>query len=262
MAEINDWSTSAASNNSASPNGAPENMAPSGVNNTMRENMAVLKRAYADSNASVTAGGTVDVITVAMNQTITALYNGLIVSFEASGTNTGAVTLNVDGVGAKNLVKRVSTALVAGEILSGMKVSCVYDGVRFQIMSAFLDAAVSTSEAAAAASAAAALVSENAAAADLVLTGLDVVASGNDVSATNADVVLTAADVVTTAAAVTAMTGTSSTTSLLIEVASKAFTVASGLGFVAGDWVLVTSGANPDTNYMHGPIIHWNYTNS
>ena len=134
---------------------------------------------------------------------------------------------------------------------------------------------------AAAASAAAALVSENAAAADLALTNADVVSTnadvvstgddvtatnadvvstGDDVTATNADVVTTtqdaidtAADAVSTNADTVAMTGATSTTSLTIAVASKAFTVAAGLGFITGDWVLVTSDADP-TNFMHGPI--------
>ena len=81
-----------------------------------------------------------------------------------------------------------------------------------------------------------------------------------DVVLTNADVVSTNADVVSTAADVTTMTGAASTTSLLIAVASKAFTVASGLGFAAGDWVLATSDANPDSNYMHGPISSYSGT--
>lgn len=45
---IKDWSTTAASNNSASPNGAPEGMAPSGVNDTIRELMAQVRSWYED----------------------------------------------------------------------------------------------------------------------------------------------------------------------------------------------------------------------
>lgn len=40
MADVSTWSTTAASNNSASPDGWPESMLPSGVNNSARENMA------------------------------------------------------------------------------------------------------------------------------------------------------------------------------------------------------------------------------
>jgi len=44
MSDIKDWSVTAASNNSAAPDGAPEGMAPSSVNDTMRENMAATRR--------------------------------------------------------------------------------------------------------------------------------------------------------------------------------------------------------------------------
>jgi hypothetical protein len=44
MTDIKSWSTAAASNNSASPDGAPEGMAPSGVNDTIREVMAAVRR--------------------------------------------------------------------------------------------------------------------------------------------------------------------------------------------------------------------------
>lgn len=40
MSNIRNWSTSPGSNNSAPPNGAPEGMAPSTINNTMRQQMA------------------------------------------------------------------------------------------------------------------------------------------------------------------------------------------------------------------------------
>lgn len=46
MSDIKTWSTAAASNNSASPNGFPEGMAPSGVNDSAREMMAAVRRWY------------------------------------------------------------------------------------------------------------------------------------------------------------------------------------------------------------------------
>lgn len=49
MAGIKDYSTTAASNNSAVPNGWPEGMAPSGVNNSARQNMADLRSWYEDA---------------------------------------------------------------------------------------------------------------------------------------------------------------------------------------------------------------------
>ena len=46
MAEIEDWSQVAASNNDVSPDGWPEGMTRSGVNNSAREGMAVVRRFY------------------------------------------------------------------------------------------------------------------------------------------------------------------------------------------------------------------------
>lgn len=46
MSDIKDWSTTADSNNAASPNGFPEGMAPSGVNNSAREVMAAVREHY------------------------------------------------------------------------------------------------------------------------------------------------------------------------------------------------------------------------
>lgn len=46
MSDIKDWSTTAASNNSASPNGFPEGMAPAGVNDSAREVMASVREWY------------------------------------------------------------------------------------------------------------------------------------------------------------------------------------------------------------------------
>ena len=46
MSGIKNYSTSAASNTTAPPNGAPEGMAPSSVNNTIRQIMADIRSFY------------------------------------------------------------------------------------------------------------------------------------------------------------------------------------------------------------------------
>lgn len=46
MSDIKTWSAAAASNNAASPNGFPEGMPPSGVNDSAREVMAAMRRWY------------------------------------------------------------------------------------------------------------------------------------------------------------------------------------------------------------------------
>jgi hypothetical protein len=54
-------------------------------------------------------------------------------AFIAANTNTGAVTININGLGAKDITKQGTTALVSGDIPSGIVVNIVYDGTRFQM---------------------------------------------------------------------------------------------------------------------------------
>src|SRR5687768_17600690 len=58
---VSDWSTTAASNNAAPPNGAPEGMAPSAVNDTIRQVMADVRSFYdvtaRSDQATVTLNG-------------------------------------------------------------------------------------------------------------------------------------------------------------------------------------------------------------
>lgn len=58
---------------------------------------------------------------------------GQLFSFKAASTNTGAVTLNVNSLGVKQVTKAGSTALVANDIITGQVITVVYDGSRFQI---------------------------------------------------------------------------------------------------------------------------------
>jgi len=49
MSDIKDWSATAASNNSAAPDGFPEGMSPSSVNNSMREVMSAVRTQHEDA---------------------------------------------------------------------------------------------------------------------------------------------------------------------------------------------------------------------
>jgi hypothetical protein len=66
--------------------------------------------------------------------TLTAYATGNTFYFVAAATNTTSVTLNVDGLGAKAVTRHGSTALVAGDILTGEVCLVVYDGTRFQLL--------------------------------------------------------------------------------------------------------------------------------
>lgn len=81
-----------------------------------------------------TVGGTADVITLTAFPVHTAYTVGAELFFIASGDNTGAVTVNVNSLGAKNVMKMGAVALTAGEIVSGSMVHLVYDGTQFLLL--------------------------------------------------------------------------------------------------------------------------------
>jgi len=60
---------------------------------------------------------------------------GQVYVFVANNDITGAATLNVDGLGAKAIKKRVNLDLIADDILNGQMVSVIYDGTNFQMLS-------------------------------------------------------------------------------------------------------------------------------
>lgn len=134
MAELNDWSTTAASNNSAPPNGWPENMAYSAVNNSAREGMAVLKRYFADVNGSLAAAGSANAYTLTLNAGYAAYFEGMYFACSIPATNTGASTINVNAISAQNIVNRDGSALAAGQLTQNGLYEFRYDGTNFQLM--------------------------------------------------------------------------------------------------------------------------------
>jgi len=65
-----------------------------------------------------------------------AYFTGMAVLFKAHTANTGAATLNVNALGAKDIKKSGSTAMATGDINTDQWVLVVYDGVNFQFVSA------------------------------------------------------------------------------------------------------------------------------
>ena len=96
--------------------------------------------------------GTANVYEVALPNTVASYTTGLDVTFKALNANTGASTLNVDGVGAAAIVLPDGTALSADMIAAGSIVHVRYDGTSFQMLST---APALTTQAAASAAAAA-----------------------------------------------------------------------------------------------------------
>lgn len=137
MSDVRTWSTTASENNATPPDGWPEGMPPSAVNDSARENMAAVKRLYNDITGVGTATGSSNAYALAASQEITSYAAGNLFVFRANHTNTGAATLNVNGIGAKAIRKDVSAVLNANDILNGNIVIVVYDANndRFQLIS-------------------------------------------------------------------------------------------------------------------------------
>lgn len=120
MPSIYNWSTIAADNatSDAAVNWS-EGQAPSTVNNSARVMMQRTKELVNDLGGVATAGGGANSLTLTAASAFTAYEDGLRVSFRAVADNTAASTLNVNGIGAKPIVKFTTageTALVGAEI--------------------------------------------------------------------------------------------------------------------------------------------------
>ena len=61
---------------------------------------------------------------------------GFTLRFKNTTANTGAVTLNVNGLGAKPIVKNGGVALSAGDLKASGVYTVVYDGSNFIVQSA------------------------------------------------------------------------------------------------------------------------------
>jgi hypothetical protein len=126
MSNVSQWNVSAGSNNAAPPNGAPEGWAPSAVNDTVREVMAALARWYSDTKGSLVTAGTANARTLTTNNSHAALADQSFLVFRSNLANTGATTLNVDGLGAK-AVRSGGSALVSGALAADKLYVVVYN---------------------------------------------------------------------------------------------------------------------------------------
>ena len=104
------------------------------ANGTAATDAATVAQIQSNGAALVTVTGT-DTLTGTLTPALTTYVTGAVYYFIAPATNTGAVTLNIDTLGAKNVTRDGTTALVAGDIVSGEMVAVVYDGTRFQLIS-------------------------------------------------------------------------------------------------------------------------------
>jgi microcystin-dependent protein len=96
------WSETDASNSQPSPDGAPEGMFPSGVNDTIRAVMGAVKRWFNWSSPKIT-GGSATAYTLSYGVAPGALVDGMTHLVQFHAVNGAGATLNVNGLGAKPL---------------------------------------------------------------------------------------------------------------------------------------------------------------
>lgn len=134
------WSPTDASNNTSPPNGWPEAMLPSSVNNSARMMMGALKREWQQKNAVVTSAGSTTAFTVDYAVASSALYDGEIMVFIADRDCVAAATINKNSLGAKAAVKFTGddwAAVADGDWLEGQVVTVAYDlsNTRWKLLS-------------------------------------------------------------------------------------------------------------------------------
>lgn len=78
------------------------------------------------------ATGAANAYEVALTPAPAAYQAGMMLTFKANVANTGAATLNINGLGAKTIKKLVTTDVAANDITLGQMVIVMYDGTNFQ----------------------------------------------------------------------------------------------------------------------------------
>lgn len=125
---VTSYSRTAANNNSAPPAGAPEGQTPGSVNNVLREMMKDIVNEAGKGSARVlgTVAGT-NTVTAGMSPALDAYVAGMMVVLTPANANTGAVTLNIDALGALDVQNPNGSALPAGALTAGVPAVLMLD---------------------------------------------------------------------------------------------------------------------------------------
>ena len=80
--------------------------------------------------------GSNDTYVITLSPAPSAYVTGMVIHFKANTLNTGTATLNVNGLGAKTIVRSGGTTLLTGDILANQLVEVEYDGTNMVMQSA------------------------------------------------------------------------------------------------------------------------------
>lgn len=89
--------------------------------------------------------GSTDAYAITLSPAIAAYATGMTFRFKANTLNTGAATLNVNGLGAITMKKAFNADLATGDILAGQFIEVIYDGTNFQMLSQISSPVISNS---------------------------------------------------------------------------------------------------------------------
>lgn len=78
-------------------------------------------------------GGSTDAYAISLDRPPLTYFEGMFIQFKPHTANTGACTLNVNGLGAK-VIKHWGNDMMTGEIKAGQIISLVYNGTNFEII--------------------------------------------------------------------------------------------------------------------------------
>lgn len=128
-----DWSETDASNSVSPPAGFPEGMQPSGVNNSSRAVMGAVKRMADRLQPIKTTAGTTTAYTLTYDVAAAQYYDGEIHSFVVDQTCGAAATLDINGLGARQI------RLFGGTLLAGAMVADQIVQVRYNLADTAFD---------------------------------------------------------------------------------------------------------------------------
>lgn len=94
----------------------------------------VVTEAILAAAETLTVGGSANAITGSTPTPYTARAKGFVIRLIPTATNTNAVTINDNAIGAVAITKNGTTALSAGELQNGRTYFLMWDGTRYQIV--------------------------------------------------------------------------------------------------------------------------------
>ena len=108
-----------------------------GVGNaTVRANYASAGQVQDSATTLLTGISGTNTIVATAPLAMSAYATGQTFTFIPAGNNTGAVTININSIGAKSITKSGSIALASGDIVANVPYQIFYDGTQFQLLAA------------------------------------------------------------------------------------------------------------------------------